>query len=92
MTSNMMMDMRMNMMDMRMNKVVSETHKLDIESFRRMALLAVLWDEYQDTAEEAREALRMGDKPKALALSILANKIRGEYEYADREQIRTELC
>ena len=40
---------------------------------------SVLWDEYEDAAEEAREALRMGDKLKALALAIWAHKIREQY-------------
>lgn len=46
------------------------------------ALLADLWWlEYQDAVEEAREALRDGDKMKALTLAIWAHKIKGEYEY-----------
>ena len=39
------------------------------------------WLEYQDAAEEARDALRDGDKLKALALAIWAHKIKGQYEY-----------
>jgi hypothetical protein len=41
--------------------------------------MAVLWDEYQTSAEEAREALRMGDKLKALTLAIWSNQVREEY-------------
>lgn len=44
-------------------------------------LLANLWFlEYQDAAEEARDALCDGDKLKALALAIWANKCREKYE------------
>lgn len=52
------------------------------DSVESTALLADLWWlEYQDAAEEARDALREGDKLKALALAICAHKIKGQYEY-----------
>ena len=41
--------------------------------------LLILWDEYQSSAEEARKALRMGDKLKALTLAIWSNQVREEY-------------
>lgn len=45
-------------------------------------LLADLWWlEYQDAADEAREALRDGNKLEAIALAIHAYKIKGRYEY-----------
>jgi hypothetical protein len=48
----------------------------------RHALLADLyWLEYQAAVEDARSALRNGDKLKALALAIQAYKIKVEYEY-----------
>jgi hypothetical protein len=59
------------------------THREAAESgLSRHALLADLyWLEYQDAAEDARSALRNGDKLKALALAIQAYKIKGQYEY-----------
>ena len=52
------------------------------DSVESTALLADLWWlEYQDAAENARSALRNGDKLKALALAIWAHKVKGEYEY-----------
>lgn len=66
------------------------TVKTDIEntkdsnavSVEPTALLADLWWlEYQGVAEDAQDALRAGDKMKALALAIWAHKIKGQYEY-----------
>lgn len=52
------------------------------DSVESTALLVDLyWWEYQDAAEDARSALRDGDKPKALALAIWAHKIKCQYEY-----------
>ena len=52
------------------------------EGIESTALLADLWWlEYQDAAEEARGALREGDKLKAIALAIWAHKIKCQYEY-----------
>ena len=42
-------------------------------------LSSVLWAEYEIAAEEAREAYRMGDKLKALALAIWAHKMEDQY-------------
>lgn len=57
----------------------ADTRRDSVES---TALLADLWWlEYQDAAEDARSALRDGDKLKALALAIWAHKIKGQYEY-----------
>ena len=39
----------------------------------------LLWLEYEDTADEAREAFYLGDKLKALALAMLAYKIKQRY-------------
>jgi hypothetical protein len=48
----------------------------------RHALLADLyWLEYQDAAEDARSALRNGNKLEAIALAIQAYKIKGQYDY-----------
>jgi hypothetical protein len=59
--------------------IPTDTRRDSVES---TALLADLWWlEYQDAAEEARDALRDGDKIKALALAIWAHKIKGRYEY-----------
>ncbi len=44
-----------------------------------LAIRDALWGEYETAAEEAREAYRMGDKLKALALAIWAHKIREQY-------------
>jgi hypothetical protein len=66
------------------------TAKTDIEntedsnavSVESTVLLADLWWlEYQDAAEDARDALHAGDKMKALALAIWAHKIKCQYEY-----------
>ena len=56
--------------------------KNDVVGVASHALLADLWWlEYQDAAEEAREALRVGNKLEAIALAIQSYKMKGRYEY-----------
>lgn len=62
-------------MSMQQNCVVVAMSKSETNT----NFMAVLWDEYQTSAEEAREALRMGDKLKALTLAIWSNQVREEY-------------
>lgn len=40
----------------------------------------ILWDEYNEVAQKARDALAKGQKLKALGLAILAHKIYQDYE------------
>lgn len=42
--------------------------------------LDLLWLEYQDAAEDAQAALSAGNKLQALALAIIAYKIKSRYE------------
>ena len=63
-------------------KDIENTRDSNAVSVESTALLADLWwFEYQDAAEEARDALRNGDKLGAIALAIQAYKIKGRYEY-----------
>ena len=60
-------------------KNTKDSNAVSVES---TALLADLWWlEYQDAAEDSRDALRAGDKMEALALAIWAHKIKGQHEY-----------
>lgn len=60
---------------------IENTKDSNAGSVEPTALLADLWWlEYQDAAEDARNALMDGDKLKALALAISAHKIKGQYE------------
>lgn len=53
------------------NKVINTT-----------SLLADLWWlEYQDIKEEARTALRGGDKLKAIGLTLYTHKVKEVYDY-----------
>jgi len=50
-------------------------------SFINRILAELWWLEYQDASRDAREALRNGDKLRALALAIMARKVLNKYEY-----------
>lgn len=46
-----------------------------------LAVAELYWLEYEDAAQDARDALASGDKLRALALAIQAHKMRNEAEY-----------
>jgi len=51
----------------------------DDQQVGRKLLAYLLWCEYQDAADAARDALAIGDKLAALTLAIWAHKIKEQH-------------